>query len=131
MVILLDSSAWIEYFRKTMSPVDVLATAAIQADTAATTDAVILEVLAGAPKEHISSVERLLNTRHYVAQEPLTDAEFAVGLYRQCRARGVTPRAVNDCLIAAVAIRNDVPVLHRDKDFDVIAKYTDLRLVPS
>jgi predicted nucleic acid-binding protein len=131
MVILLDSSAWIEYFRKTMSPVDLLATAAIQADAAATTDAVILEVLAGVPKEHITSVERLLNTRHYVAQEPLTDVEFAVGLYRQCRARGVTPRAVNDCLIAAVAIRNDVPVLHRDKDFDVIAKYTDLQVVTS
>ncbi len=35
---------------------------------------------------------------------------------------------MNDCLIAAVAIRNDVPVLHHDTDFDVLARYTPLRV---
>jgi predicted nucleic acid-binding protein len=32
------------------------------------------------------------------------------------------------CLIAAVAIRNDVPVLHHDADFDVLARHTPLRV---
>ena len=30
------------------------------------------------------------------------------------------------CLIGAVAIRANVAILHRDTDYDVIARYTDL-----
>ena len=33
-----------------------------------------------------------------------------------------------DCLIAAVAIEADVPVLHADTDFDVLARHTQLRV---
>jgi predicted nucleic acid-binding protein len=54
------------------------------------------------------------------------DAEAAAVLYRDCRRGGETPRAVNDCLIAAIAIRHDLPVLHRDRDFDVIARHSTL-----
>jgi predicted nucleic acid-binding protein len=32
--------------------------------------------------------------------------------------------------VAAVAVRHDVPVLHRDRDFDVLARHTPLRVVP-
>ncbi len=38
-----------------------------------------------------------------------------------------TIRSSTDCLIAAIAIRNGVPVWHRDRDYDVIAKFTALR----
>ncbi len=31
-----------------------------------------------------------------------------------------------DCLVAAIAIRADVPVLHADRDFDTLARHTDL-----
>jgi predicted nucleic acid-binding protein len=37
---------------------------------------------------------------------------------------------LTDCLIAAVAIRNGVSVLHRDRDFEVIARHTDLKVLP-
>jgi len=40
-------------------------------------------------------------------------------------------RRLIDCLIAAVAIRADVPVLHADTDFDVLARRTALRLDPT
>ena len=33
------------------------------------------------------------------------------------------------CLVAAVAIREEVPVLHADRDFDLIAEHTSLRVV--
>ncbi len=59
------------------------------------------------------------------------DAEQAATLHRACRRAGETPRSLNDCLIAAVALRHDVPVLHRDRDFTVLAQHTDLRLVES
>jgi predicted nucleic acid-binding protein len=35
-------------------------------------------------------------------------------------------RSINDCLIAAVAIRYDVRIIHQDNDFDVIAAMTTL-----
>ncbi len=38
---------------------------------------------------------------------------------------------MNDCLIAAVAIRNGASVLHRDADFDVLARHTPLRIEPA
>jgi predicted nucleic acid-binding protein len=32
-----------------------------------------------------------------------------------------------DCLIASIAIRTDLPVLHLDTDFDVLVRHTRLR----
>jgi predicted nucleic acid-binding protein len=51
----------------------------------------------------------------------------AAGLYRTARARGVTVRSSVDCLIAACALRHDLEVLHRDRDFDAIARVSPLR----
>lgn len=62
-------------------------------------------------------------------QMHLVDAEEAAHIYRVCRRAGETIRSMNDCLIAAIAIRNDVPVLHRDRDYDAIARHFPLRLV--
>jgi predicted nucleic acid-binding protein len=50
----------------------------------------------------------------------------AVDIYRQGRRRGLTIRSSVDCLIAAIAIENRVPVWHRDRDFAAIARYTAL-----
>lgn len=47
--------------------------------------------------------------------------EEAASLYRTCRRHGETVRKLIDCLIAAPAIRADIPILHADADFDVLA----------
>jgi predicted nucleic acid-binding protein len=60
---------------------------------------------------------------------PRDDAESAADLYLICRSAGETVRRVNDCLIAAVAIRASLPVLHRDRDFEAIARHSALQLV--
>ena len=61
---------------------------------------------------------------------PLQPGDFdqAAALYRQCRRRGETVRVLIDCLIGALAIRVDVPVLHCDADFDTLARHTPLRV---
>jgi predicted nucleic acid-binding protein len=53
----------------------------------------------------------------------------ATDIYRRGRRRGLTIRFATDCLIAAIAIRNAVPVWHRDRDFDAIASFTVLETV--
>jgi predicted nucleic acid-binding protein len=50
-------------------------------------------------------------------------------MYQACRRAGETVRSPIDCLIAAIAIRVGVPVLHGDGDFDVLSRYTPLRTV--
>ena len=39
-----------------------------------------------------------------------------------------TVRVLMDCLIGALAIRADLPVLHADADFDALARHTPLRV---
>lgn len=126
-MILIDTSAWVEFLRDTGSPVcqqvdDLLAV------EIATTDAVRMEVLAGARDEqHLQQLRRLLARASTLPTEPV-DYDAAAALYRTCRQRGHTVRKLIDCLIAAVAIRGDVPVLHLDADFDVLATHTPLRI---
>ncbi len=62
-----------------------------------------------------------------LAGHGLADYEEAAAIYRHCRSQGATVRRLNDCLIAAVAIRAGVPLLHADQDFDQIAQHCRLQ----
>ncbi len=46
----------------------------------------------------------------------------AGSLYARCRWQGITIRSPHDCLIAAVAVEHDVPLLTLDVDFRHIAR---------
>ena len=59
---------------------------------------------------------------------PLSLFLLAADIYRRGRSRGVTIRSSVDCLIAAVAIENKIPVWHRYRDFSAIARYTGLQI---
>jgi len=52
----------------------------------------------------------------------------AAEIYREGCRRGITIRSSNDCLIAAIAIANGVPVWHKDRDYEQISRYTRLRV---
>ena len=91
-------------------------------------DAIRMEVLAGARDEsHLRSLRRLLARAAVIPTLP-ADYDDAAVLYRRCRQQGETVRKLIDCLIAAAAIRADVPILHHDLDFDVLARHTELRV---
>lgn len=124
-MILVDSSAWIEYLRRTGSAVNVRVRELLD-DDLATCDPVRLEVLAGARSDrHLEDLERLVARATLLSVEP-TDYDVAAALYRTCRRSGETVRKLFDCLIAAVAIRTDTSLLHADADFDVLARHTPL-----
>lgn len=128
-MILADTSAWIEYLRATGSATDHLLTAVVETGDLAITDVVVMEVLAGARHEaELVALRQMIAACHHVAVEGPGDYEAAAVLYRSCRAGGATIRRLTDCLIATVAIRADLPVLHRDRDFDAIAAHSALRL---
>lgn len=127
-MILVDTSAWIDYLRGTGSPVDACLRSAIEADEAlATTGLVVLELLAGALDErHARDLRRLLDRCRFLPLEEPSDHEAAAALYRACRRQGTTIRRLPDCLIAAVAMRTSSSLLHNDSDFDAIALHAPL-----
>lgn len=126
-MILVDTSAWVEFLRDTGSPVCTKVDELLDGEIA-TCDPIRMEVLAGARDEgHVNDLRRLLATAS-VIDVVSGDYEDAAVLYRTCRRRGETVRKLIDCLIAAVAVRADLPVLHADSDFDVLARHTSLRL---
>lgn len=128
-MILVDTSAWVEFFRDTGNAVCARVDDLLD-DDIATCDAIHMEVLAGARDErHLSDLRRLLARAALIHVEP-SDYEDGAALYRACRARGQTVRKLIDCLIVAVAVRCDMPLLHADSDFDVLARHTALRTDP-
>lgn len=125
-MILVDTSAWIEFLRNTgtaiCEEVDRLIT-----EEMAVSDVIRMEILAGARDEsHLTSLRRLLARAVTIRTLP-TDYDDAAALYRHCRRRGETVRKLVDCLIASVAIRAGAAVLHKDADFDTLARHTELQ----
>ena len=89
-----------------------------------------MEVLAGARDEsHLEDLQGPLALASVLPTEPAHYDE-AARLYRRCRREIETVRRLINCLIAAVAIGAGVPVLHRDDDFDVLARHTELHIRP-
>ena len=126
-MILVDTSAWVEFLRDTGSSV-CLEVERLLGDEIAVTDPIAMEVFAGARDEkHLHDLRGLLGRAEMLRCEA-TDYLAAALLYRRCRQRGETVRRLIDCLIAAVAIRNHVPLLHNDEDFEVLARHTDLQV---
>lgn len=127
-MILIDTSAWVEFLRGTDSPVCQRVDDLLAADIAVC-DPVRMEVLAGArDAQHLAALRGLL-ARAVILPVGPPEYEQAAALYRTCRRRGRTVRKLIDCLIAAAAIAADVPVLHADADFDALAQHTALRIV--
>lgn len=132
-MILVDSSAWVEFDRATGSSVDHALTDLISSDgPLAVTEPIVMEVCAGARTQTREQDLRRLLTRFHLARfDAASDFNAAVTIYRSCRSAGVTPRGLIDCLITAVALRGDHEVLALDRDLTHVAAVVGLRLHPA
>lgn len=128
---LIDTSAWVEYFRATGSGTNQHVRGLLDSDRPLhTSEVIVMEVLAGGRDEsHTAQLRSLLARCEFVPIDGLNDYETAAAMYRRCRRAGETIRALTDCLIAAVAIRTGLDVLQADRDFQVIARHSNLELL--
>ena len=132
-MIVVDSSAWIDFFRGTGSPTHVRLRDLIETrrDELAVTEVVFGELLAGESDERaVRRVRDQLVTFRMLRLRGIHDFEFAAALYRRCRERGEPVRNLTDCLVAVPAIRAGATLLHNDRDFEKLARHTPLRLEP-
>ncbi len=128
-MILIDTSAWIEYFRATGSTaaIEVRRLLSDETDQIAVCEPIAMEILCGAINDSThTALERLVNGLPSLSVDNAVDFRAAAAIYRAARRMGETIRSINDCLIAAVAIRHSARIVHRDADFDVIARITSL-----
>ncbi len=89
-----------------------------------------MEILQGfrSDKDHADVMDILLSY-DFVTEDPVPDAIGTSDLHRSLRKKGATIRKSMDCMIAYSAIKNGLPLLHKDRDFDIIAKFTKLKLI--
>lgn len=128
-MILVDTSAWIEVFRRNT---DLDITTIAEPDQWVTCPPIIQEVLQGFRDERAFRTAREAMLALPIIGDPL-DIELhleAAELYRAARRQGLTLRSSVDCLIGACALRHDLPILHRDRDYRLIAQVSPLKEVP-
>ena len=90
------------------------------------------EILQGIRTESEYRIIRNILQAGIFIENPLTKPVFdeAVELYRLARKHGFTARSSVDCLIAACAIRHDVVIVHRDRDFSMLANISVCKQMP-
>ena len=125
-----DSSVWIDYLNDDFDSVEVLDLDRLleQNGNILLCPTVYQEVLQGIRTEKMFQYVKSLFSQFKMlgASFPYIE-DIAVDLYRSLRAKGITIRKANDCLIAAYAIYYNVPVLSKDRDFEAMYQHTALQ----
>ena len=128
-MILIDTSAWVEFLRRRGDPAVKQAVARlIEADTAAYTCPIAFELWSGVRSGEEDDLEEALGFSRHLPFE-VGDWRQAAGLERRLRLAGQTvPR--DDVFVATVAIRAGIELACRDRHFDAIRQVVgeDLQL---
>ena len=129
-MILFDSSVWIDALRgKNNSQVKLLSDSIMKNEMVSVCPLIVQEVLQGISdnkqfkeiKDNFKSFIRLKIPSYSVALE-------TAKLYRHLRKKGVTVKS-SDCVISVFAIHFGIPIVHNDRDFDLIAKHSNLKIL--
>ena len=125
-MVLVDTSVWIETFRK---PPRLSVEKLLDFDDIVTCLPVIQEVLQGFQDDRAFAIARDAMHALPIVESPVSAGVFdrAVDLYRLARRAGVTVRSGVDCLIAACALQHGLEVLHVDRDYDALGRVSSLR----
>ncbi len=127
-MVLVDTTVWIDFFNGTPNPKsDQLVSFLEEGEDLAICGVILTEVLQGLrtdnkAKEILDEFESL----HYL-ETNRSAYIHASSIYRGCRKKGLTIRKPIDCIIAATCIESSSFLLHKDTDFDHIAKLFPLQ----
>ena len=127
-MVLVDTSVWIEVLRRGDGlDLETL----IDFDDVVTCPPIVQEVLQGIrdPAAHALVREAMLALPTVESPMPLDVYLEAAELFRAARRGGFTVRSSVDCVIAACAARHSLAVLHRDRDFEALAKVAAIEVL--
>ncbi|HTG00726.1 MAG TPA: PIN domain nuclease [Nitrospirota bacterium] len=129
-MILIDTSAFIEFLNRTGSREDqIVEKLIVNDDDIAIPDISLTEILQGIrdDKEYVEIKTSLL-TFPVLTLKDNNSYVSAADLYRKCRKKGTTVRNTVDLLVAQITIEHKATLLHKDRDFEAIAKICGLKL---
>ena len=130
MRLLIDTSVWIDFLRGVSSHENLfLKESLTQRENIYVAGIIIQEILQG-----VRDDAQYRSLYAYLLLFPRIETEFsdylaAADMYRALRKKGITLESPTDCLIATLAIKANVDLLHKDSDFTVISKHFPLSIV--
>ena len=125
-MVLVDSSVIIDFLNSKRYEVEL--TKLIIDRQIVVTEIIIMEVLQGAKDEKVYQKIKNFMDLLKIVSPTYEDYIFSANIYRSCRKKGKTIRKSIDCLIASIAINNNLTLFANDKDFKHIKECFDLKL---
>ena len=129
-MIVVDTTVWIDFLEARGTAFDRHLAELVESDAPiALVDIVYCEVLQGIRDEDTYQRTRVSLRAHPILRpRGLETFESAASLYRRARRQGLTIRRSVDCLIAATCLEAAAEIYHNDRDFDAIARVSDLTI---
>ena len=127
-MIVVDTTVWIDFLEARGTVFDRHLVELVEAGAPiGLVDMVYCEVLQGIRDEDVYRRTRLSLRAHPILRpRGLGTFDAAANLYRTARRRGLTVRRSVDCVIAATCLEAGAEIFHNDRDFDAIARVSDL-----
>ena len=120
---LADTSIWIDYFnkKKESSQIQIFRTLLESEARICICPVVYQEILQGVRDDkEFERIKRTISVLDMLDTDIITASDYAIGIYRTLRKKGLTVRKSQDCLVAAYAMLENLILLHNDRDFDTI-----------
>jgi predicted nucleic acid-binding protein len=129
-IILVDTCVWINFFKGIETQASKFLRNNLAYIVVATCPTIMQEMLQGiALDSEVKKIKSYFDSMAKLTGDPYEMAVEAANLYRNLRTKGITIRKSNDCLIASYAIKNNVLLLHDDRDFKFIIQNSGLKTV--
>ena len=117
---LADTSVWIDALRYGRT---VLPSMTQHEEPIGFTEPVVMELLSGCRNNREThALRRLLLRGHLFGFDSAADFDGAADIYRHATRRGLTPNSHVDCMIIAVAVRNELPLITLDRKQAAVAE---------
>jgi len=130
-LVIVDTSVWIDLLRGVFSSRAMRLSEILEdpQQDVALTDVIFMELLRGVTRERqVPELTRQLRAFPILRLRGLEDFDRAAELSRAARRTGISLRSSLDLLIATICVRDGLPILHADRDFDRLASCTPLRV---
>jgi predicted nucleic acid-binding protein len=129
-MVIVDTSAWIEYFKGGIPHIVEKVDQCLERDLVGIGDLVYCEIMQGlrAPRQR-SQISTLLLSLPQFDMVGFSIAEKSAANYRLLKSKGITIRKTIDVLIGTFCAENGLRIVHRDSDFELMAKPIGLEVL--
>lgn len=127
-MVIVDTSIWIDFFQKSESTHQRKLENLIRDNNRAVICGIILQEILQGIRDHQSyeiTKQRLMRLPFINTNKEVY--LYASSLFRILRSKGITVPPV-DVTIAAIALKNKIPIFTGDEHFKTVAKYSELKL---